>query len=133
MSRDDDSKPVGYKRPPLDSRFRKGQSGNPSGRRKSDAKPPVQDVREIVLSQPIPIAIGGRRVKVSARQALYQKLLAMSFEGNLQAMSLLLKADRLNDNSAASQGKPELTGEEEEALIARFLARRRRSGGGSDV
>ena len=25
---------VGYKRPPVKSRFRKGQSGNPSGRRK---------------------------------------------------------------------------------------------------
>ena len=29
-----DSNPVGYGRPPVHSRFRKGQSGNPSGKRR---------------------------------------------------------------------------------------------------
>jgi hypothetical protein len=133
MSREKLPERVGYKNPPEHSRFKKGQSGNPSGRRKSDAKPPPQDVREIVLSQPVPVAIDGKRVKVTARHALYQKLLAMAFEGNLRAIGLLLKAEGLNDNAAASRGELGLTSEEEEALIARFLARIKRSGGSSDV
>lgn len=133
MSREEPPKPIGYKNPPQHSRFQKGRSGNPSGRRKGDAKLTAQDIRERVLSQPVPMTIGGRRVKVTARQAIYQKLLAMSFEGQLRAISILLKADGLNDNGSAPQAEPELTSEEEEALIARFLARRGRAGGGGDV
>ena len=35
MSREEDEhEAVGYKKPPKHSRFKKGQSGNPSGRRK---------------------------------------------------------------------------------------------------
>jgi hypothetical protein len=34
---------VGYGRPPVASRFRKGQSGNPSGRRKASPPPAVPD------------------------------------------------------------------------------------------
>jgi len=31
---------IGYKKPPKDTRFRKGQSGNPAGRRKKEKAPP---------------------------------------------------------------------------------------------
>ena len=129
MSREDAPEPVGYKQPPRHSRFPKGRSGNPSGRRKGLAdKQATQDDREIVLSQLVPMTIGGKRVKITARRAIYQKLLAMSFEGNLRAMALLLKFEGLNDNATGSETP--LTNEQEHALIERFLTRR--ATGGSD-
>lgn len=130
MSREDAPPAVGHKKPPLHTRFQKGRSGNPSGRRKGgQAK---QDYREMVLSRLVPMTIGGKRVKVTAREALYQKLLAMSFDGNLNAMKLLLKDDSLNDNKTDAESS--LSDAEEEALITRFLARQLKNakGGGDD-
>lgn len=128
MSREDPPEPVGYKKPPRHSRFQKGRSGNPSGRRKDLAgKQAGQDDREIVLSQRVPMTVGGKRVKVTARRALYQKLLAMSFEGNLRAMALLLKSEGLNDNTVGSERT--LTSEQEEELIAAALLRLAKAGG----
>lgn len=133
MSREDDPPAVGYKKPPQNSRFQKGRSGNPSGRRRKGASDEAkQDDREIVLSQPVPMTIGGKRVKVTARQAVYQKLLAMSLGGDLRAAALLLKNEGLNDNRPDAE--PSLTEAEEDALIARFLARKRSSmNGGGDA
>lgn len=130
MSREDDPPAVGHKKPPLHTRFQKGRSGNPSGRRKGEQA--KQDYRETVLSRLVPMTIGGKRVKVTAREALYQKLLAMSFDGNLNAMKLLLKDDSLNDNK--TDAEPSLSEAEEDALITRFLARQLKNakGGGDD-
>lgn len=132
MSREDDPPDVGYKKPPQHSRFQKGRSGNPSGRRKGALEKAKQDYRETVLSRLVPMTIGGKRVKVTAREALYQKLLAMSFEGNLAAMKVLLKGDGINDNK--SDAEKALGEAEEEALIARFLARelKKAKGGGDE-
>lgn len=132
MSREDAPPTVGYKQPPQKSRFQKGRSGNPSGRRKGAPDEARQDDREIVLSQPVPMTIGGKRVKITARQAIYQKLLAMSLGGDLRAAALLLKNEGLNDNKPDTD-RP-LTEAEEEALIERFLARKRSGvmGGGDE-
>ena len=132
MSREPEGS-VGYKRPPAHSRFKKGQSGNPSGRPKRAAKVAEHDDREVVLSQRVTTTIGGKRVKITARRALYQKLLAMSFEGNLRAVGLLLKSDGLNDNGGAKTSGAGLTTDEEEALLARFLAREGKRDGAGDV
>ena len=122
----------GYKSPPHHSRFKKGQSGNPSGKRKGTEKDDEQDDREIVLSQLVPTMIDGKRVKITARRALYQRLLVMSLQGDLKAMALLLKFEGLNDNKPGSLPQAERD-EQEEALIERFLARKaERSGGGGD-
>ena len=130
MSREDDPPAVGHKKPPLHTRFQKGRSGNPSGRRKGEQA--KQDYREMVLSRLVPMTIGGKRVKVTAREALYQKLLAMSFDGNLNAMKLLLKDDSLNDNKTDAESS--LSYEEREAMISRFIARELKNarGGGDD-
>jgi hypothetical protein len=124
---------VGYKRPPQHTRFRKGQSGNPSGKKK--ARPVAQeDDREAVLSQPLTMTLQGKRVTVTARRALYQRLLAMALDGNLRAMALLLKLDAQNENwkKEAEPEKPEVS-ESEEALITRFFDRHSEAGEGDDA
>lgn len=122
----------GYKSPPHHSRFKKGQSGNPSGKRKAAEKEVAQDDREIVLSQLVPTTVGGKPVKMTARRALYQTLLVKSLQGDLKAMALILKFEGLNDNKPGSLPQAERDKQEEE-VIARYLARKaKRSGGGGD-
>jgi hypothetical protein len=127
MSRETSSAPpdtseVGYKRPPQHSRFRKGQSGNPSGKRKH--KPVSQENdREAVLSQSLTMTLQGKRVTVTARRAVYQKLLAMALDGNLRAMALLLKFEPQNENLQPAEAEMAEVSDNEETLIARFLKR----------
>ena len=91
MRRDRDKEPdyeIGYGRPPLDTRFRPGVSGNPSGRPKG-AKNLTTLVHE-ALSEPVIVAENGRRRKVSKRQAIIKQLINRSAQGDLKALQMLL-------------------------------------------
>lgn len=129
MSRDDAPEAVGYKRPPQHSRFKKGQSGNPSGkprRTKSDA---AVDDREAVLSRIVTTRINGKIVRITVRRALYERAADMATKGDIRALALLLKLDRMNDNGAASEAGQQNTAEEE-AVIARYVAHKAKYAGG---
>lgn len=132
MSREPATKPVGYKAPPEHSRFKKGQSGNPSGKPRRTKTDAAVDEREAVLGRMVTTRINGKVVRITARRALYEKAVDMAFKGDMRALVLLLKLDRVNDNGAASEAGEQNTAEEE-ALIARYLARKAKvSGGGGE-
>jgi hypothetical protein len=59
---------VGYRKPPLHSRFERGQSGNPRGR-PSGAKNLATLLTE-ALNETVVIAEDGGRRKISKRQAI---------------------------------------------------------------
>jgi Family of unknown function (DUF5681) len=91
MPRDRDRKPdyeIGYGKPPIDTRFKPGASGNPSGRPKG-AKNLTTLVHE-ALNEPVIIAENGRRRKVSKRQAIIKQLINRSAQGDLKALQMLL-------------------------------------------
>lgn len=127
MPHNTDQPAVGYKNPPQHSRFQKGRSGNPSGRRKATRETGHNDL-DAVMSRPMTISLDGKKVRVTARQALYQKLLAMAFNNDLRAIALLLKADSLNDNSTGQADA--LGAAEAQAIIADFVRRQGGTGGG---
>jgi hypothetical protein len=80
---------VGYKRPPSHSRFKPGQSGNPSGRRRAQ-KGGADCLRE-ELSQTRIITENGREKRVSTQQLLYKILIASALKGNMRAVTQLFK------------------------------------------
>ncbi len=129
MSREDAPEAVGYKRPPQHSRFKKGQSGNPSGKPRRTKSGAAVDEREAVLGRMVTTRINGKVVRITARRALYEKAADMAFKGDLRALALLLKLDGMNDNGAASAAG-ERNVAEEDALIARYLARKAKDAGG---
>jgi hypothetical protein len=117
-----DASDIGYKRTPKHTRFKPGQSGNPSGKRK--AKPPKSEPERLDLSETITLTLQGKRVTMSRRKALHEKLFAMAIGGNLRAIELLFKLDALNDNRPGqTEGSGSEVSESEEVLIARFLQR----------
>jgi len=80
---------VGYKRPPMHSRWQKGQSGNPRGPKKR-VKSLHTIVRE-VMTEPVKIRTGGREQVMSRAQALVLKTVEAASKGNDRALDKLLR------------------------------------------
>lgn len=80
---------VGYKKPPVGSRFEPGVSGNPKGRPKS-AKGLHTIVRN-TLTQKIAVRTPNGEKRISRIEAAVQKTLELAMKGNPRALAQLLK------------------------------------------
>lgn len=70
---------VGYRRPPADSKWKKGKSGNPRGR--TPKKPPnLDDIVRAQLDEKVPVRIGESTQMLSAREALLIKARTDAFK-----------------------------------------------------
>jgi hypothetical protein len=83
---------VGYGRPPLHTRFRKGQSGNPKGRLKQSKN--LLTIIKRVLDKEVTVREGGRQRRMTAFEALLHKQMAHAFEGNEKATRSLMTIAR---------------------------------------
>jgi hypothetical protein len=91
---------VGYGRPPKHSRFRPGQSGNPSGRRRGTEG--HRRLLEEALEQPITIHEDGRTFTIRHSEAMYRSLVARAIQGDMRAAALIIRlADRLGLSNPA--------------------------------
>ena len=79
---------VGYGKPPPHSRFRKGQSGNPRGRPKGSKN--LATIVGEALDQKVVVNEGGRRRKITKREAVITQLVNRSAQADLKATQMLL-------------------------------------------
>jgi len=81
---------VGHGKPPLGSRFKKGQSGNPGGRLAKSAKggPPLM-VRK--FDEQVVVATNGRRQKTTRRETIVIQLIDEPAGAGTKILSDLLK------------------------------------------
>ena len=82
---------VGYGKPPKDKQFKKGQSGNPSGRPKKDKmfKSLSRVLRDCLLEM-VEGSINGKPRKMLGLEAIVAKQKSMALQGNIQAAKFLL-------------------------------------------
>lgn len=81
-------KPVGYKSPPDHTKWIKGQSGNPSGRKKGHRNLKTELSEE--LNERIRITEGGRIRSISKQRALLKALVAIGLKGDVRAATAVL-------------------------------------------
>ena len=99
--------PVGYRRPPEHSRFKKGQSGNPSGRRRYTQTRRAQQLMREELYRKVSVRENGKILRMSAFQAIFRKQILLAAQGNAAAvkevMKTLLQVETLDPASIEEQ------------------------------
>src|SRR3569623_580770 len=121
MSEPEEEK-VGYGRPPVASRFKPGQSGNPKGRPKGTLNLKT-DLRN-ELAEKIQIREGQRSLKVSKQRAMLKALVSEALKGDARAANVVLTlVGKLFEPETAAEAIPALT-TDDQAILERFLARR---------
>ena len=83
-----DRSAVGYCKPPVHTRFKKGQSGNPKGRRKGQRN--VHTVVDEALSQRIKIKEGNRTRSVTKLDAVILTMISAALKGDAKAQASLI-------------------------------------------
>jgi hypothetical protein len=128
---------VGPGRPPLHTRFKKGESGNPSGRRAKS----LPALLAAALNETVVVTIDGRRRTITKREAIVTQMVDKSASADLRATKMLIdlikdvehKAGDAAPTPPAGRGG-QGGGEVVQQFVARFAAadpaRDRRSKGG---
>lgn len=78
---------VGYKKPPEQSRFKKGQSGNPVGRPKGSKN--TLKLLDAVLEQKIKVQQEGKTISITKKQAMLMQLVNSAVKGDIKAIAAL--------------------------------------------
>lgn len=112
--RDDDLKmpyEVGYAKPPVAQRFKKGKSGNPSG--KAKRPPTTESAIRKVLKKRVVVTENGKRKRIPVTEAVMTQLVQRALGGDIKSQREYLKIAR-------EEGEPRLSllsGSEHEAQI----------------
>ena len=90
MTNKGDDYEIGYRRPPRETRFKKGQSGNPKGRRKK--KPAsFEEVLGEALNERITVVIKGQARSLTMKELIVEQLGERAAKGDRLALATLLK------------------------------------------
>jgi hypothetical protein len=99
------SNPVGYGKPPVHTRFRKGKSGNPTGKRKRGKAERAEALIRRELYRSLTVREGEAVTKMTALQAVIRSLIACAAKGNVPAQRTLVKvAQDIEDARACRSG-----------------------------
>src|ERR1700675_4875094 len=88
VSKPPEANRVGYKHPPLATRFPPGQSGNPSGRPRRPKS--ISSELNDVLNETTRVRVGTREIVVSKRRAIAMVLVRSAVDGDARAIGLLV-------------------------------------------
>jgi hypothetical protein len=111
---------VGYRRPPVGTRFRPGQSGNPRGRPKGARN--LSTVVAAALSERVAVNENGRRRRITKLEAAVKQLVNRAASGEARATQLLLALVQANETRPAQQDANRLG--EADAIVMAELTRR---------
>jgi hypothetical protein len=103
---------VGYCRPPVHTRFKPGQSGNPSGRVKGSKN--LKTLFHQILNEQIPLIDGNQSKKVTKAEALMLRLVIGALKGDSRSLMTLM---RIAEQTGEFDGE-----ENNEQLIIKWVA-----------
>ena len=120
MASDDNGK-VGYKNPPLKSRFKPGRSGNPKGRPRGSRN--MTTLLDEELRKPVSITEYGRSRKIPKGKAIVKRLAEKALNGDLKALVTIFAL--LRPRESGQPDTPLFDSEIDRAIIEDALQRKR--------
>ena len=126
-----DEATVGYGRPPKQTRFQKGRSGNPRGRPKGALN--LATVLARTLQEPVVITEQGRKKTITKFDAAVKQLVNKAASGEARAIAQLFPLvqgveNQVDSQDPAAQSLPEAD-QQVMARILRRLTRQMQQGG----
>jgi len=112
---------VGYGRPPKATQFKKGQSGNPKGRRKGSNNLST-DVKAMLKSS-VAVNEGGKRKKISTQQAMLLRLKEGALQGDAKSIDRLVALASAHNNEVLQNDNANALPIEDEAVLAAYIKR----------
>src|ERR1700737_1128861 len=125
MADSDSGYKVGPGRPPLHTRFKKGQSGNAGGRNTKSLPALLSDA----LNETVVVTIDGRRRKLTKREAIVTQMVDKSASADLRATEMLIdmmKGVQHKAGDSAPPPEPRRLAAADKEVVQHFVARLRR-------
>ena len=94
---------VGYKRPPVHSRFKPGQSGNPGGRPKGSQN--FKTLLDRILKEEVSLQDGSQSRKITKAEAIMRRLIVGALKGDTRDLHALF---RLAEQTGQFEDKTDL-------------------------
>jgi hypothetical protein len=119
MAEDEHDYKVGHGRPPLNTRFRKGQSGNPGGRHKKNMPALLADA----LNETVSITIDGEQRQITKREAVVHQLVNKSTTADLRATKMLFDMMKDAEHKAGAASPPPARSAQRTRRYCNYLSR----------
>jgi len=116
---------IGYKKPPVRTRFKKGKSGHPTGRPKGT--PNYATAFEEALNEPVVVNEGGQRKTVGKIVAIIKQLVNKATQGDARATQQVFKELAALESGRKEAAPSTLTLTDTDALVMANLAARIRA------
>lgn len=110
---------VGYKRPPVETQFKPGQSGNPAGRPRGSRNMKTA-VRQVINTE-VTVTVGGKRRQMTLLDALVYRLFNTAVTGDMKAVPHALALARLYDEDDGAVGADETLEAQRLELVRQLL------------
>jgi uncharacterized protein DUF5681 len=99
---------VGYKNPPVATRFKKGRSGNPKGRPKRGGQS-ISEILDRIMAEPVRVREGKRTRSMPTAKAFTQVALTVGLKGHLGTFdALIIAAGKMNKLTKRSDQPPQV-------------------------
>jgi hypothetical protein len=122
---------IGFGRPPKETQFKSGQSGNPRGRPRGEKN--TATLFNDVLNEKVVITEKGARKAINKRKAVFKQLVNKAAGGDLKSISLVLAEIRLLESRLETAAQSAVARFEEEDLkVIEELNRQFGKGGKND-
>jgi hypothetical protein len=114
---------VGFGKPPEQTRFRKGVSGNPRGRPKGALN--KKTILGRTLQEKVVITENGKRKRITKREALYKQIVNKGVSGDLKAAVEVIKLDSSPESQELDERTDTPLSESDQEVANQILERMR--------
>ncbi len=109
---------VGYKKPPKNTQFQPGESGNPKGRPKGTQN--LSTDLEEELSAKIMVTEGGNQQQITKQRAMLKTLFAKALKGETRAASVLINLIIGLEQARSMTSDSDSLSDEDQAILASY-------------